>query len=144
MQLEHNWKHKTLEILEEDAWPALATDTNSYLVITCIALRKKQLEDFTIEDLRIMIGQNISLKYLMPLAIEALGDNILAEGDYYEGDLLKSILICNKEYWAMNPENLKTLVDLFEQSEQILREFDTTEEIKKGWFNSFEELKEFY
>lgn len=44
----------------------------SHVVKTCHTLRKKPLELFMIEDLRIMIGQQISLRILLPLALEQL------------------------------------------------------------------------
>ena len=52
---------KTLEYLENEIWSS--QHDNSYLVRTCNLLRKKQLQDFTTEDLRIMIGQEIGLKW---------------------------------------------------------------------------------
>ena len=82
-------KNKTLEQLEGKSWGE--PTYSSHLVRTCTALGKKPLKDFTVEDLRIMIGQKFSLKFLLPLAIEALEDNVLAEGDYYPGDLFYSV-----------------------------------------------------
>lgn len=66
MKFENNWKSKSLENLEKDIWSPLHKDENSYLIQTCHKLRKKQLKDFEIEDLRIMIGQNIGLNFLIP------------------------------------------------------------------------------
>jgi hypothetical protein len=40
---------------------------------------QKTLKDFTIEDLRIMIGQPISPELLVPLAIQQLQKNVLPE-----------------------------------------------------------------
>ena len=85
-KFENNWKSKTVENLENDFWGEPMDD--SHLVLTCHRLRKKPLGDFETEDLRIMIGQNIGLKYFIPLAIDTLLDNVLAEGNLYEGDLL--------------------------------------------------------
>ena len=64
--------------------------------------RKKVLNDFTVEDLRIMTGQNIGLDYLVPLAIGVLSDDLFAEGDYYEGDLLKNVLNIAPRFWTNN------------------------------------------
>lgn len=89
--LEHNWRFKTIELLEKDVWPTLSGEETT-LIKRCHALRKKVLNDFTVEDLRIMTGQNIGLDYLVPLAIGVLSDDLFAEGDYYEGDLLKNVL----------------------------------------------------
>ena len=81
--------NKTLEQLENDYWKEPSHD--SRLVLTCYLLRKKPLKDFEIEDFRILIGQDFSLDYLIPLALDKLEKDILAEGDYYQGDLLISI-----------------------------------------------------
>jgi hypothetical protein len=82
--------HLTLEMLEGDIWPA--PEFTSHVVTTCHELRKKQLCDFTIEDLRLMIGQSIGLKYLLPKAMEFIAENPFAEGDFYEGDLLLAVV----------------------------------------------------
>ena len=39
-----------------------------------------------------MIGQKIGLPHLLPLAIKNLKNDQLAEGDYYLGDLLMSVI----------------------------------------------------
>jgi len=77
---------------------------NSSLVTTCHRLRRKPLKDFTVEDLRIMIGQNIGLHFLLPLAIERLEENPLAAGDHYPGDLLASILRIEARFWRERPD----------------------------------------
>lgn len=102
LKMENSWRQKSLENLEKNIWPPLSADECSYLIKTCNLLRKKQLQDFTTEDLRIMIGQEIGLYFLMPLAIETLTDNLFAEGDMYEGDLLKSVLDVDTKFWDDN------------------------------------------
>jgi hypothetical protein len=87
--MENNWRQKTLESLEKKHWTPLQAIEPSYLIKTCNLLRKKQLQDFTTEDLRIMIGQETSLYYLIPLAIETLSHNLFAEGDMHNGRLVK-------------------------------------------------------
>lgn len=76
IRFEKNWKDKTLENLEKKIWPSLDSDESSHLVKTCYSLRKKQLKDFSVEDLRIMIGQNTGLEFLIPIAIDILKENI--------------------------------------------------------------------
>jgi len=85
---------KTLEDFDKHYW--VTSEHDSMLVKTCTLLRKKKLKDFTIEDLRILIGQNFSLDILIPIAIVKLSENILAEGDSYEGNLLVSVLRVKK------------------------------------------------
>ncbi|MDA4847005.1 contact-dependent growth inhibition system immunity protein [Hoeflea poritis] len=83
---------KTLEELEDDYWGEAEYD--SYLVQTCHALRHKPIDQFSVEDLRIMIGQNIGLVHLLPPAMDVIRGNPFASGDFYDGDLLQSVLRC--------------------------------------------------
>lgn len=134
-KIKADYIEKTLENLEKDYWDE--PTYNSYLVTTCHKLRKKQLKHFEIEDLRIMIGQNIGLTFLIPLAIEVLEKNILAEGDFYEGDLLESVLTTDPNYWKNESTNHKKICKLFKNNKAVLENFETTKEIKNNWFNSF-------
>ena len=131
--------NKNLEQLDGHVWGEPSYD--SHLVITCHNLRKKPLKNFTIGDLRIMIGQNINLEVLIPIAIEELKQDILVEGDLYEGDLLNNVLTSETEYWLGNTTNWQTLCEIFERNTKRLKKFDTTEEIRKGWFDNFEKFK---
>lgn len=116
--MENNWLNKTLENLEKKVWPTFSSDEGSNLIMTCNSLRKKQLQDFTTEDLRIMIGQEIGLYYLMPLAIEILTDNIFAEGDMYEGDLLKNVLDLDTKFWDDHKIYWQQLNDIIKERRQ--------------------------
>ncbi len=107
--------NKTIEQLENDYWPPAIGET--FLITRCTELRKKKLKDFTIEDLRIMIGQSIGLKYLMPIAIEKLHENPMVLGDFYPGDLLQSVLKREIEYWNSNK-------DFWQKIYQIIKEID--------------------
>ncbi len=93
-------RNKTLEQLEESY--SEKTNFNSYLVNNISALRKKPLAEFGIEDLRIMINQGIGLNHLIPIAVERLQENLFAEGDYYPGDLLNTVLKVKEDYWKKN------------------------------------------
>lgn len=79
-----------------------AEDT-SHLIATCIRLQFKPLKDFTIEDLRIMLGQDIGTKYLLQIAIEQLNQNIMCEGDLSPGDLLRNVLALPIATWHNQP-----------------------------------------
>jgi hypothetical protein len=78
---------KSLQELEQSDWGEPTYD--SHLVTTVHRLRRVALREFSVEDLRIMIGQSIGLPYLVPLALQHLRKDPLAEGDFYPGDLLK-------------------------------------------------------
>lgn len=116
--MEKNWKYETLETLEKKNWPPLNSHEVSHLVKTCNTLRKKQLKDFTTEDLRIMIGQEIGLYFLLPLAIETLTDNLFAEGEMYKGDLLKNVLEVDTKFWNGNKNYWQQLNDIIKDNRQ--------------------------
>lgn len=110
IKLEHNWRTKTLSNLEKEKWNT--SDFDSRLVTKSTQLRNIPLENFTTEDLRIMIGQQMSLPYLVPMAIEILSINIFAEGDLFEGDLLKNVLGIETNFWNNNKEYWLIVNDL--------------------------------
>jgi hypothetical protein len=95
-------RRKTLTELESEDWGRPNFD--SHLVTTIHQLRHKPLEQFTVADLQIFIGQNMSLEYLLPIAIERLEDDPLVEGDYYCGDLLVAVLKIEPRFWSEHPE----------------------------------------
>jgi hypothetical protein len=80
---------RTLESLEGVVWPP--PDFHSHLVNTVHRLRKKPIDEFTTEELRIVIGQGEGFKYLLPLALDILEADPLAEGDFYPGDLFVAV-----------------------------------------------------
>ena len=81
----------TLDTVDPPAWGPAPPDATS-LIKRCHELRTKPLVDFTVEDLRIMIGQQVALGRLVSLALKRLQAEPLVEGDYYPGDLLASVL----------------------------------------------------
>jgi CDI immunity proteins len=113
---------KTLDQLEGDVWgdPTF----NSYLVTTCHRLRTKPVDAFSVEDLRIMIGQKIGLPHLVPLAVPVLEREPLAEGDFYPGDLLANV-IGAVEWLQSNPEWLARVIRVTERaSAELVNEED--------------------
>lgn len=87
---------RTLDQIEGTTWGP--PTYGSHLVRTCHRLRTVPLRDFTVEDLRIMIGQKISLVALLPLALDVLEANPLSSGDFYPGDLLSSVVRARDEW----------------------------------------------
>jgi len=131
--------NKTLEQLENDYWKE--TEFHSSLVKKCHDLRKKPLKEFEIEDFRILIGQNISLEILIPMAIDLLEKEILAEGDYYKGDLLNNVLKCEMKYWEENPKELKRICDTIEKKKEEIMESDIASRDKNDIFELLENIK---
>jgi len=139
MKFENNWKQKNLENLENSFWGEPKFHSN--LVITCHKLRKKPLNEFTTGDLRIMISQNFSLDYLIPLALEKLEENILIEGDCYEGDLLLIVLGSDKNFWKENKELWGKVFDLYNENKRYIDDYCYQNESKDIWFSEFEKFE---
>ncbi|HET6994106.1 MAG TPA: contact-dependent growth inhibition system immunity protein [Chitinophagaceae bacterium] len=130
--------HKSLEQLENKVWGE--PEYTSHLVTTLYRLRKKPLKEYTIEDLRISIGQNSSLDYLMPLAIEVLNKDILAEGDFYKGDLLHSVLTADIAYWKQHISEWSAVKALFEENRELF-DSDSYRKLRRS-FEEFEKINE--
>lgn len=75
------------------------SDNTSRLTSACLALYHKPLKDFTVENLRLMIGQGVGVDFLIPEAISLLHANPFVEGDYYPGDLLSAVLSVPETFW---------------------------------------------
>jgi hypothetical protein len=110
---ENNWRQKTIETLEKKNF-GNPNEAPTNMVKRCLELCKIPLEQFCVEDLRLMIGQDFSLRYLIPLAIEHLDVDIFVEGDYYPGDLLKNVLSVDKSFWLENETLWKQINNLIE------------------------------
>jgi hypothetical protein len=92
---------KTLQELAGEDWGEPTYPSS--LVITCHRLRRKPVGDFTPADLETMVGQRIGLECLMPVALQVLIDDPLVMGDYYPGDLLRTVLRLPGAFWESHP-----------------------------------------
>jgi hypothetical protein len=80
-----------------------------------------------------MIGQKIGLPYLVPLAINALEQDPLAQGDYYPGDLLANVIdAC--EWLQANQVWLPRVIRVTERGLAELEEDDTELQQRLGSF----------
>ncbi len=122
---------KTLDELENFVWgePTLASN----LIVTCHRLRKKPVEEFTREDLRIMIGQKIGLQYRLPRAIDVMERESLAEGELYPGDLLVKVIGC-LEWLHLHPDSLQRVAAVAKRAVADLGEED---EFVRGRLGAF-------
>jgi CDI immunity proteins len=87
---------RTLEQLEDEDWGEPEYDSN--LVQTIHKLRRKPIGEFTIEDLRVMLGQKVGMEQFIPLALDRLEADPFASGDFYPGDLLGAVMAIPREY----------------------------------------------
>src|SRR5262245_23006668 len=112
-------RKKSLQELEGVVW--CAPNWHSYLVTECHRLQAIPLCDFTVGNLEILIGQNFSLDYLVPLAIDRLEEDPLVEGDYYPGDLLISLLRAESGFWRSHPEMCKRMMEIAKRAMALVR-----------------------
>ncbi|HEV8053139.1 MAG TPA: contact-dependent growth inhibition system immunity protein [Parachlamydiaceae bacterium] len=95
-------RSKSLQELERITWEK--PEYPSHLVATCHYLHSLPLKQWNIENFRMMIGQNIGLKFLIPLALNYLHKNPFAAGDMYPGDLLVNLLRADPDFWDQHPQ----------------------------------------
>ncbi len=107
-------RDKTLQQLDGRDWGE--PNWHSHLVTECHRLRRVAPCDFTVEDLRVTIGQNIGLEHLMPLALERLHADPFAEGAYYPCDLLVSVLGGETHFWRRHPEWREQIVAIAQRA----------------------------
>jgi hypothetical protein len=100
---------RTLEELDGQNWGEPETAPTE-MVARCLRLRRTPLQALGHGDLRLLIGQQIGLRYLVPRALELLSNNPLMAAEYYPGDLLCALLRADKSYWSLNAAELKYLL----------------------------------
>ena len=93
----------TLDTVDPPAWGPAPPDATP-LITRCHELRTKPLRDFTVEDLRIMLGQQVALNHLVWPALDRLRSDSLVEYDDYPIDLLVSVLRVDPAYWERSPD----------------------------------------
>ena len=125
-------ENKSLEQLENDYWKDI--DFPTTLVKKCHALRKVPLNQLSLEQVRLLLGQRLGTVYLIPIALQFLNENILAEGDFYPGDLLSNVLDLPPEDWRGNEQARIQLTELlninkeaitFEGNRQLTRKVES-------------------
>ena len=122
MKFQNNWRQKSLGNLEPKYRSEFKQEESS-ITKRFNKLIELPLEDYTIDDVRFMIIQETGLPYLITLAIEVLQNNLFAEGNYYEGDLLSSVLKIKPENWNQNKDHWLEIEKLIQPRIEQLREF---------------------
>jgi hypothetical protein len=102
---------KSIEQLENDFWKDVDFPTD--LVKRCFLYRKIPIGELTAEQLRTLIGQNIGLEFLIPIALEFLKKDILLDAEFYEGDLLNAVLDVDQHF-------LKEHTDIFKDIHRLV------------------------
>lgn len=104
---------RSIEELENDFWGE--PEFGSYVVTVCHRARKKPLSELSAEEIRLLVGQRIGLKYILPLAVELVESEPLLEVTFFEGDLLCQLLRLEEVHWRDNEAE-------FERFKKIVRD----------------------
>ena len=112
-KLRNNWRDNTLEDLEKEVWGE--PNHESYLVRRSHEIRKLPLKHMTNDDISMMLRQQSSLDYIVPLAIDKLQTDILAYGESgCEGAIMDAIIRVSVDFWKDNKDYwtaIKKLLD---------------------------------
>ncbi len=112
---------KNIEELECDAWEIPEDGYPSRLVERCCTLRTIPVGELQPEDLRTLIGQNIGLIFLIPLALKLLERQPLMDAEFYPGDLLGYTLSRDDSFWQQHPEWKDKAQRIFAHAERLSR-----------------------
>ena len=104
----------SVEELEGTVWDPPSNDATP-LVRRCHELRRRDVGALAVEELRTLIGQEIGLPWLVPIAVDRLDDDPFASGDLYPGDLFVSLVGVPESYWAQDSPSWLRLHALAEQ-----------------------------
>lgn len=120
------------------------TNFESYVVQTSESAIRKPLKELSNEEIRLLIGQKIGLKYLIPMALHILDENILIDCHYYNGDLLEALLELNKDDWKNN--DIKKFISIINKSFKELEKLrdETKDEYNIELFNKTQEFLQKY
>lgn len=105
----------------------------------------KDIDAFSLEDIRFMIGQELGIVYLLPKAFEYLEKDIFLDASYYEGDLLSVVLKLPSKFWKNNPVERDKVLNLLrlnqDRIESLDLQYDDSRTLKKTINQFLEEYR---
>ncbi len=117
---------KSLQELEGVDWGE--PEHQSYVVTNAHRLLRLPLREFTVEDLRFMIGQQVGLSYLIPIALDHLLADPLIEGKSFPGDLLVAVLKADARFWMTVPQSQETAARIVHRALSLLPNLEESEQ----------------
>ncbi|WP_141693588.1 contact-dependent growth inhibition system immunity protein [Streptomyces sp. PTY087I2] len=119
-------RSRTIEQLEGIEWPDPPSDGTG-LVKAVHNLRKRPINLLTAWEMSRLIGQDVGIPWLLPVALEILRETATDQplGGFYDDDLLTAVLTRRSPIWQSNPQwaaNLKEVISLLEDISPNTRE----------------------
>lgn len=119
-----NIREKSLN--EIYGWEPIKPELDTYVLRTAARAMRLPLKDLSAEEIRLLIGQKVGLRYLLPLAIEILRKNPLKQASLFPGDLLEVCRRLESADWHENPAELRAFQDVLKAAEpKTVTEFAT-------------------
>lgn len=113
-------RSRSLEEIEDDRWGDPPADATR-LISTAHALRTRPISALDAEGLRLLISQQIGLDTLVPLALDHVERDPLAEGDFYPGVLLDALMRrVPQSYWQAHEDQrarVRTVAEALDPNE---------------------------
>ncbi|MCT9009398.1 contact-dependent growth inhibition system immunity protein [Streptomyces rhizosphaerihabitans] len=119
----------SVEELEGLRWPVPPADSTP-MVRNVYELRRRPVATLEPHELARLIGQDVGLRWLLPLAVEILRSAApkRAEGGWFDDDLLYAVVTRKPEVWAAAPEPAhelrETVAALTDVSRHVRQDID--------------------
>ncbi len=97
------------------------SECSSYVECEQIRLHTVPLTNLTVENMSLLIGQKVSLKHLVPVALDILEDDPFVGGDFYLGVLLRNVALVPEVLWNSHPELNNRLVEVTIEVESLAK-----------------------
>jgi hypothetical protein len=118
---------ETLDELEGVEWGPPTYDSS--LVTNVHRLRRVPLKQYRLEDLRLMIGQQVGVRYLVPRALDHLESHPLASGNLYPGDLLAAVVRLPESFWSTHRQFLPRTIGAIDGALARVHKVQTSDEL---------------
>jgi hypothetical protein len=106
-------RNLSIEALEGDRWPDPPEDSTA-MVRDVHELRRRPIGTLSPWNLARLIGQGVGLAWTLPVALEVLEGTVprLAEGGFYDDDLLSAVVRREPATWEEFPEIAQRVEEL--------------------------------
>ena len=82
-----------------------------------------------------LLGQDIGLQYLVPIALDMLEEDPWTAGMHFDGDLLLNVLRISSGYWSANPTQLERPTRVMDVLDQKVKFF--VRDLQPAWQKLF-------
>lgn len=125
---DRNFFSKTLSDLLQEEWRDEIPYDDSSVVQHMYYLYHTQTQRWTVEDYRSLLYQEAALGTIFPIILpkvfEILQYDIKVSGDFYDGDLLNSVLQINADFWEQHKDLYNTACMLIKNNMEELSKME--------------------